>query len=262
MSFSLHSLAIILMAVLAYRRVGVAGSHDNAAIDYMQHCKPTDTCKYKNTGCINGICQCKAGYVLATYNGQILCLEIVPIHNIATVEDHPWVIKNETCLDSPDADRTCRSSCYTGFLVDILRIMDKEFKNLDNCTITEVDSFGTLDSSSDPPAWKSGLMSIVANNQTDVAMAAFNASKIDVEVRKVMRYSTPFVSNPYKRAQFALGFPLSSKAGSQIQAIIHNLKKKRCLEYFLIKWFINGTSLWSMEKQKTPYTPTQVCQTM
>ncbi|XP_021965931.2 uncharacterized protein LOC110861131 [Folsomia candida] len=147
----------------------------------------------------------------------------------------------------------------------LLRIMDKEFKNLKNCTITEVDSFGTLDSSSDPPAWNTGLMSIVANNQTDVAMAAFtnNVSKIEQDAMLgIIRYSTPFVSNPYKGAAFSLGFPPSSKAGSQFQVMINNLKNKRYLESFLIKWFINGTSLWSIEKQKTPYTPTQICQTM
>ncbi|OXA48510.1 hypothetical protein Fcan01_16323 [Folsomia candida] len=266
----------------------------NGEIAFKGKCSPTDKCKYANVSCIDGICQCKQGqFFTALMRDQQGCFDIVQIHNIATVEDHPrviinqtclqspernnscrspcytgllvdvirmidneiknlenctvtemdsvgtldtssdppswntglmaivakknhpWVIKNETCLQVSDSNISCRCPCYTGFLIDVIRIIDNAIKNLENCTITEKDSIGTLDTSTDPPSWNNGLMQVVAKNQTDLVLAPFSLTKQTTELRNTMDFSTFIISNPYQQLHFSIGFPLSSRAEFQ-----------------------------------------------
>ncbi|XP_021953189.1 uncharacterized protein LOC110850007 isoform X2 [Folsomia candida] len=236
----------------------------NGGIDYNERCTLKDKCKYTNTSCIDGICQCQPGHAIRLRGKQFLCAEIIQIHNIVTIEDHPWVIKNETCLKSSSVDKSCRnSSCNSGFLVDLIRKIDQDMRNMNNCTITEVSSIGSLDSSTNPPTWKTGIMAIVANNQTDLAMAPFGVKHLRVpELGKIMRFSAIFVHNTISATNFMFGFPLASEIIWQFDLMTYKLAKQRYLEQLLEKWFVNGTSSWSKKKQLTPYEPNRVCRTM
>ncbi|XP_035711716.1 uncharacterized protein LOC118437052 [Folsomia candida] len=232
----------------------------NGEIAFKGKCSPTDKCKYANVSCIDGICQCKQGqFFTALMRDQQGCFDIVQIHNIATVEDHPRVIINQTCLQSPERNNSCRSPCYTGLLVDVIRMIDNEIKNLENCTVTEMDSVGTLDTSSDPPSWNTGLMAIVAKKQTDLALVPFNVSKQRPEIKTILDYSSLIIRNPHQNTYLTIGLPHLSRANLLYFSMIHLFTKLGHSEKLLNKWFIQGTSLWSKEKQKTPYTPTAEC---
>ncbi|OXA41951.1 hypothetical protein Fcan01_23285 [Folsomia candida] len=73
-------------------------------------------------------------------------------------QDHPWVIVNESCLSQAmTAASSCRhTTCYTGFLIDILHTIDKRLENLNNCTI-QVETFSNLSQ----PFSKNDLITVV-----------------------------------------------------------------------------------------------------
>lgn len=56
------------------------------------------------------------------------------------------MILNQTCLSSKKMSAlSCRHSpCYTGLLIDILRTIDLEYHNLENCTIQGIETFGNF----------------------------------------------------------------------------------------------------------------------
>ncbi|OXA54161.1 hypothetical protein Fcan01_11483 [Folsomia candida] len=139
--FITFSTVFLLIFGLQYEAAGSPNKATvtNGGIDYNERCTLKDKCKYTNTSCIDGICQCQPGHAIRLRGKQFLCAEIIQIHNIVTIE----VI---------DVNKSCRnSSCYSGFLVDLIRKIDQDMRNMNNCTITEVSSIGSLDSSTNPP---------------------------------------------------------------------------------------------------------------
>ncbi|OXA46076.1 hypothetical protein Fcan01_19155 [Folsomia candida] len=132
--------------------------------DYLAACNSTSRCQKQGMYCWEGVCQCPPNKAPIMLRGELRCREIVQIKRISTIEDHPWVISNASCLSSEKAvaKSSCRHSpCYSGILVDLLRSADEDGKFLDNCTITKVSSVGRFKSG----AWtNNSIMDHLAGN--------------------------------------------------------------------------------------------------
>ncbi|XP_035704939.1 glutamate receptor 1-like [Folsomia candida] len=172
-------------------------------------------------------------------------VEVEQIRKIVTIEDHPWVIKNETCLKTT-SNTSCRSPCYTGLLFDLLHKIDAELKNLNNCKIHEVDSYGVLNKT--VKAW-SGLIGSIANNKSDLALAPLNSTQVK---NSGIKLSSPFINNKAKNNTLALGFPKGSKIEKAFSHLIKKLVNQRHVEQLKEKWFVEEKNLWSKNKQITP----------
>ncbi|XP_035700478.1 uncharacterized protein LOC118433042 isoform X2 [Folsomia candida] len=142
-----------------------------------------------------------------------------PIHKIVTMEDHPWVIVNRSCLSSGNVNKTsCRSSpCYTGFLVELLHAMYQYGgRNLDNCTIQEVSAFRS-NQNSNGSFTKDDVMNIVSGEEADLALVPINASRGYKNIRKTYPVAMNIKMNDY----YSLVFPYNSKLADSLNYTFH-----------------------------------------
>ncbi|XP_035713057.1 uncharacterized protein LOC118437791 [Folsomia candida] len=181
----------ILMVSIMAVQVAV-GSHSD---DLAPHCNSTSSCKVHGMYCQKGVCQCRPNMAPVVAQWELRCRDIVQIKRISTIEDHPWVISNASCLSSEKtvAKSSCRHSpCYSGILFDLLRSADEVGKFLDNCTITEVTSVGRFKSGT----WtKNSIMDHLAGNKTDLALAIFNQPTLSPDVKAAVHFESIVVGD-------------------------------------------------------------------
>ncbi|XP_035711775.1 uncharacterized protein LOC118437093 [Folsomia candida] len=148
----------------------ISGHAAPKEVPYAGRCEPTDTCAGKDMTCRNGNCVCAKGYT-----GAYRCHEYTQIHRIITIEYHPWVIVNESCLSSRvKTASSCRhTTCYTGLLIDLLHKVDNEIKILNKCTIEGVEMFDDV-SNTYRSFGKNDTVDVIVRGEADMALAAID----------------------------------------------------------------------------------------
>ncbi|XP_035713990.1 uncharacterized protein LOC118438215 [Folsomia candida] len=238
-----------------------AGTQLKDKVDYGRNCTTTEQCFTPQSICLNGTCQCSPDYIHEFFQGYIhICKEETgQIEGIVIIEDHPWVIKNETCLqtESEDVASSCRDSpCYSGLLIDVLHQIDENVKILENCTLQLIqqernDSAGSINRNQ--PGWTDEMLSTIKLNETDLVLALVNFT--NPWSRSVVKLSTPlFVT--LENYTYGLGYSnrLPHKTTFQFDLSLANEFIEDFGAPLFQKWFQNITSLWTVEKQLTPWT--------
>ncbi|XP_035701859.1 uncharacterized protein LOC118433734 [Folsomia candida] len=185
-----------------------------------QTCSKAQDCTVNNTECRYGSCHCLGGFYGSNCE-RIHKYHTVQVHEIVTIEDHPWVIVNQSCLTSGAANESsCRHTpCYTGFLVDLLQKIDKHVGgNLENCTIQEVSTFGN-NSNLNRTFTKDDVFEILAGNGTDIGLAAFSGFSMKyLKIQTSYHFIWNLLRKPSNRTndEIAIGFPKGSKADDSI----------------------------------------------
>ncbi|OXA47989.1 hypothetical protein Fcan01_17319 [Folsomia candida] len=153
------------VVLLSFRQVATE------EIQYGGKCLPSNTCIDKNSTCRNGSCSCSEGFYYCWWNWPPQCVEYTKIQRIVTMEDHPWVIVNRTCLKSPDITAlSCRhTTCYTGLLIDLLHVIDTQYSNMDNCTILGIETFGKP-TNAGRSLTKNDTADVVGRGEADLAL--------------------------------------------------------------------------------------------
>ncbi|OXA46008.1 uncharacterized protein LOC110856483 [Folsomia candida] len=229
--------------------------------DYLAACNSTSRCQKRGMFCWEGVCQCPPNTAPIVFRGQLRCRDIVQIKRISTIEDHPWVISNASCLSSKKtvAKWSCRHSpCYSGILVDLLRSADEDGKFLDNCTITEVTSVGQFKSGT----WtNNSIMDHLAGNKTDLGLAIFNEPTLSPHVRAALRFKSIFVGNYENKTDLGIAFPKSfdkwhtHDLGDRLQQVQESGRAGEIFDKYFLQ---DGLTLWKKEKQLTTFRPKRV----
>ncbi|OXA46006.1 hypothetical protein Fcan01_19164 [Folsomia candida] len=202
----LKIVGVLIASITAVLAVSsTVGSH----ADYLATCNSTSICPNHEVFCSEGVCRCPPNKAPVMIRWDLHCRDIVQIKRISTIEDHPWVISNASCLSSKKAvaKSSCRHSpCYSGILVDPLRSADEGGKFLDNCTITEATSVGQFKSGT----WtNNSVMHHLAGNKTDLGLAIFNEPTLSPHVRAAIHFESILVGNYRNQVALGIGFPKS-----------------------------------------------------
>ncbi|XP_035701722.1 uncharacterized protein LOC110862759 isoform X2 [Folsomia candida] len=237
--------------------VAKAGFH----ADYLAPCNSTShLSKLDYTYCLDGVCQCPPNKAPAIVWRDFYCQDIVQIGRISTIEDHPWVISNASCLSSKMAvAKSCRQSpCYSGILFELLRSADEDGKFLDNCTITEVSSLGRFQSG----AWtKNSIMDHLAANKTDLGLAIFNEPTLSQDVKAAVHFESILVGDSRYNISLGIAFPKSfnKKRADELDNRITEMTDTGRAGEIFDKYFLkDGPTLWKREKQLTTFKPRRV----
>ncbi|OXA48509.1 uncharacterized protein LOC118437010 [Folsomia candida] len=249
-NYFIGTICVLVLALVCWIFSGNAVVAKRQGIQFHGKCTPGDHCAWKNTACIDSTCRCQSGYEHLKHNDIHFCEEPIQLRNIATIEDHPSLIRNQTCLNSKTkSPNSCRASpCFTGFLIDLICKIDHEIKNLDNCTITVIKLANKSSS-----VRTARILKLLKQNKTDLILTPFNFLRNPNPYKKVMLDSAPFVWNAEKSVYLSLGFPLfASDAKWQMDLTINSLLEKKYIDELLTKWFHKGTSTLAKEKHVTP----------
>ncbi|XP_035711990.1 uncharacterized protein LOC118437215 isoform X2 [Folsomia candida] len=215
-----------------------------------EKCRPTDICKGNNATCRDGFCECMDGlyYQYAELSGD--CKGYAQIRRILTTDDHPWMILNQTCLSSKKMSAlSCRHSpCYTGLLIDILRTIDLEYHNLENCTIQGIETFGNFTNTGRRMITRNDTARLMDRWDADLALVIMNDRNSQNHARiDALSYakSLGYRKRSYIDIEFILG--------------IEDLGSKKIMSTLIEKWFVKNKELWTKKKQRTNFTPLQEC---
>ncbi|XP_021960656.2 uncharacterized protein LOC110856484 [Folsomia candida] len=248
---------VLIVSIMA---VQVAGGHPAG---YGAPCNSTMfRCPLDYTSCLQGVCQCPPNTAPVMLQWKTYCGDIVQIKRISTIEDHPWVISNASCLSSKKeavAKSSCRHSpCYSGILVDLLRSADEDGKFLDNCTITKVSSVGRFKSGT----WtNNSIMDHLAGNKTDLGLAIFNQPTLSAEVKAAVHFESVVVGDYRYNISLGIAFPKSfdKKRADELDSRITGMTRIGRAGEIFDKYFLkDGPTLWKKEKQLTSFKPRRV----